>query len=76
MRRAEICLPFQGMLLCILSLMQSRNEECIIHCRLYRIRSLGAVTVVAKNIPSEHQPHRETSPRSSPPHMRSITYFI
>ena len=64
MTRVELCLPFQGMLLCTTSMMQSRNEECILHCRLYRIRSLGAVTVVAQNIPSEHQPHRETSPRS------------
>jgi hypothetical protein len=27
MRIVELCLPFQGMLLCILSMMQSRNEN-------------------------------------------------
>ena len=73
MRIVELCLPFQGMLLCILSMMQSRNEECILHCRLYRIRSLGAVTVVAQNIPSEYPQHRETSPRSF---AYAVTYFI
>ena len=52
------------MLLCKLSKVQSRNEECVLHYPLYRIRSLGAVAVVAQNTPSEHQPHRETSPRS------------
>jgi hypothetical protein len=30
MRRVELCLPFQGMLLCILSKVQSRNGEHIL----------------------------------------------
>ena len=77
MRRTELCLPFHGMLLCILSKVQSRNEEFILHCRLYRIRSLGAVAVVAQNTPSEHQPHRETSPRSfaSAHEMQLLTLY-
>ena len=70
MRRNELCLPFEGMLLCILSKVQSRNEEYILHCPLYRIRSLGVVAVVAKNILSEH-PHIVKIRRApSPPHMR------
>jgi len=77
MRRVELCLPFQGMLICILSKVQSNNEERILHCPLYRIRSLGAVTVVPQNIPSEHQPHRETSPRSfaSAHEMQLLTLY-
>jgi hypothetical protein len=77
MRRTKLCLPFQGMLLCISSMMLLCNEECILHCPLYRIRSLGAVTIVAQNIPSEHQPHRETSPRSfaSAHEMQLLTLY-
>ena len=77
MTRAELCLPFQGMLLCKLSKVHSRNEECILLCPLYRVRSLGAVAVVAQNIPSEYPPHSETSPRSfaSAHEMQLLTLY-
>ncbi len=55
MKRVELCLPFQGMLLCILFKVQSHNEECI----LPATDVVSAVDLTASA--AAHSPNNQTA---------------
>ncbi len=65
MKRTELCLPFQGMLLCILSMMQSRNEnvsflalEKFLRWRWGSCNGAGCGSGVLGCLIAEYQSHR------------------
>jgi hypothetical protein len=58
MRRVELCLPFDGMLLCILSKVHSYNGECI-HSATGVVPSIELTASAAA-----HSPNNQTA-RSS-----------